>query len=78
MGKQTFKYIGLCIAFYLCISLLELFFANPLIDFIGTGFWIHMITYCILLILINPILTYFLVNRLFKFEPDIITSKVNK
>ena len=34
MGKDTFRYIGLCMLIYLSIACLQIFFLDPLIDFI--------------------------------------------
>lgn len=75
MGKQTFKYIGLCMAIYLSMSVVEIFLCKPFIDFIGTGFWTHMVVYCVLLLLVNPVVTYFVIDKFFKFEPEVITVK---
>lgn len=78
MGKQTFKYIGLCTAIYLCISAVEIFLGSPLIDFIGTDFWTHIIVYCLLLLIVNPTVVYFVIYKFFKFEPEIINTRKTK
>ena len=78
MGKQSFKYIGLCMGIYLCLSAIEIFLCKPLVDFIGTGFWTHMLVYSCLLLIANPIATYFIIKRFFKFEPEIIVANNRK
>ena len=77
MGKQTIKYIGLCIGIYLCLSVVEIFLLRPLVDFIGTGFWTHMIVYCVLLLVINPVSTYFIIEKFFNFNPETIEINNN-
>ena len=67
MGKQTFKYILLCTAIYGVLSLIEILI-KPLIEMIDNGYWTIMIVYNVLLLIINPIATYFIVNKCFKFE----------
>ena len=70
MGKDTLRYIALCMAVYLFLFLLELFPLNPLCDFIGFGFWTHFIIYIVLLLIINPLLTRFISSR-FDFREKI-------
>ena len=63
MGKDTFRYIGLCMLIYLSIACLQIFFLDPLIDFIFLGFWEHLIVHVILLLTAIPLLTKYLLGR---------------
>lgn len=67
MGKQAFKYIFLCIVIYGALSLIGILI-KPLIEMIDSSYWTIMITYNVLLLVINPIATYFIVNKCFKFD----------
>lgn len=69
MGKQSFKYILLCIGIYLALSGIEILI-KPLIEMIDSSFWAIMIIYNVLLLIVNPIATYFIVNKCFKFKSD--------
>ena len=68
MGKDAFKYLGLCIGFNLLLALIEIFILRPLVDFVGTNFITHVIVYNILFIIINPTIVALLIKKLFKFE----------
>lgn len=69
MGKQTFKYILLCIVIYGALSGIEILI-KPLIEMIDNSYWTIMIVYNVLLLIINPVVTYFIVNKCFKFESE--------
>lgn len=69
MGKQAFKYILVCMGIYLGISAIEIFLLESLVDFISTKFWIHFIVYIILLLVVNPILTRIISDKI-GFESD--------
>lgn len=68
MGKQGFKYVPLCMGIYLVLSAIEIFAFKPLINLITVSFISHVIIYNVFLLIINPLVTYLLVNKLFKFE----------
>ena len=77
MGEQTFKYILLCIGIYGALSGIEILI-KPLIEMIDSSFWTIMIVYNVLLLVINPIATYFIVNKCFKFESDEVKVESTK
>ena len=60
MGKKTFPYILLCTGLYLILSAIEIFLLKPLVDFLGTGYRIHLVVNLILLLIVNPFLVRFL------------------
>ncbi|MBR4421823.1 MAG: hypothetical protein IKS69_04750 [Erysipelotrichaceae bacterium] len=60
MDKKTIPYILLCTGLYLIVSAIEFFPLKPLIDFLGTGYKIHLIVYLILLLIVNPIIVHYL------------------
>ena len=64
MGKKTLPYIGMCFAFYLLISVIEIFLGKPLIDFIGFGYRIHLILYMVLLLLVNPLIVRIVTDKM--------------
>jgi len=69
MGKQTFKYILLCMGFYLVLAALQIFAVKPIINyFFDPGFWNYMIIYNVLLLLVNPIIVYLIIKRFFNFK----------
>ena len=81
MGKKAFKYILTCMAIYLLIAFIEVYLLLPLVNKIGTDFWTHFKVYTILLVLVNPIITYFVANLFgYKSQDDIsiITKIKNK
>ncbi|MBQ6334087.1 MAG: hypothetical protein IJI46_03330 [Erysipelotrichaceae bacterium] len=57
MGKDTFKYLGVCMGIYLALAAIEFFLLRPLVDFFGTGVYTPLIVYLIILVLVDPILT---------------------
>lgn len=78
MGKQTIKYIGLCMLIFLVLSVIEIFLLRPLIDFIGTDFWTHFIVYNVFLLLINPFATKYAINKFFDFKSEDIIEETIK
>lgn len=68
MGKQGLKYVPLCMVIYLALSAIEIFAFKPLINLITISFINHVIIYNVFLLLINPLATYLLANKIFKFE----------
>ncbi len=63
MGKDTFKYVGVCMLIYLSLALSGFFLLDPLIDFVFRGFWKHFYVHLFLLLVIDPLLTYYLAGR---------------
>lgn len=61
---EGLKYAGICMGIYLFISLIEVFAFLPLINVFNEGFWVHFIIYNVLFIIINPVLTYFIYEKL--------------
>ena len=67
MGKDTFRYIGLCMALYLTMAAIEYFLMGPLADFISQDYRVHLIAYLLCLLLINPALTRSIADRFSKY-----------
>ena len=67
MGKDTLKYIALCMLVYLGMTSVEFFVLDPLIDFVLKGFFNHLYVYLFLVLVINPLLTKKIVNS-FKWK----------
>ena len=64
MRKYYFKYIISCICIYLFLAALDIFAFKYLIEMFYTGFSKHLIIYNILFLLINPIITKIVVEKL--------------
>ena len=69
MGKDSFKYIALCIGIYLSLALIIFYPLAPLLDFFGFGFKGRLVLHLIFLLIINPILTWFIADR-FRFKEN--------
>ncbi|MBQ1483477.1 MAG: hypothetical protein IIZ28_07910 [Erysipelotrichaceae bacterium] len=69
MGKDTFRYIGLCMLIYLSIAAVQIFFLDPVIDLAVQGFFPHLYVHIALLLIFDPILTAYLLS---KFKWNII------
>ena len=66
---NSIKYILSCMLIYLSIFLLELFLLNPLLDGISENYIIRIIIYAFLMLIINPIITFYIGERL-PFNPE--------
>lgn len=66
--KIAFEYVMINIGIYLFISFIEAYPLKPLIDNIGTSFLITMVSYNVLLLIVNPLIT--------KIIADIIINKI--
>ncbi len=55
MKNDALKYIGFYTLSFLILSGIEIFLLKPLVDFISTNYWIHLVVYLILLTIVNPI-----------------------
>ena len=62
--KEGLLYMLSVMGIYLGMSFVEIFLLEPLVDFIGTGFWVHLVVYGICLLLVNPICTWFIAKLL--------------
>lgn len=65
MGKYAFKYILLCMAIYLGLSLVEVLL-KPLLNMIDDSFTTSLIVYNVFLLIVNPVATKLIVTKLFK------------
>lgn len=63
-----FLYLGLLIV--LCVF--ELFILRPVIDFFGNDFNIHLIIYLLLFILVNPLCTWLLAEKLIMVNKETV------
>lgn len=64
MGKQMFKYVLVCMGTYMSMAAVEIFLLKPLVDFFGTDFWTHLLVYAILLLVVNPVITKIITNKI--------------
>ncbi|MBQ5444957.1 MAG: hypothetical protein IIU29_07205 [Erysipelotrichaceae bacterium] len=63
MGKDTFRFIGLSMLIYLSIAALQIFLLDPVIDLAVWGFFPHLYVHIALLVIIDPIITRYLLGR---------------
>ena len=56
MNKEFFSYTAMYLIMLLTLDGIEILILKPLIDFISTNYWIHLLVYGILIIFINPII----------------------
>ena len=56
------KYMFKCMTSFLILTALEIFLFRPLVDLIGTDFWTRFYVYSVLIVFINPLLTYVLID----------------
>ena len=64
MRKRLFIYYACCTGIYLLLFLLELFVLDPVLDYFGESFWRHLLVYVVLLLIINPLLTKLISEKL--------------
>ena len=65
------KYTVLCMGLYLSLAALEIFLLSPLADFFGSSYQSHLIFYLILLLVLDPIITRILSEKIRKhFDPE--------
>ena len=60
------KYTLLCMGIYLSLVTVEIFLLSPLADFFGSSYRSHLIFYLILLLLIDPVITRILSEKIRK------------
>ena len=63
MGEDTFRFIGLGMLIYLSIAALQIFLMDPVIDLAVRGFFPHLYVHIALLVIIDPIITRYLLGR---------------
>ena len=61
--KDGLKYMLECMTVFLLTSCLEIFIFRPLVDLIGEDFRTQLIVYSICILIINPVVTYFTVEK---------------
>ena len=64
MGKDTFKYIGICMGIYLSLAAVGLLLLNIVSDLFPSGVYTPLILQLIYLLIIDPLLTRYLSDRL--------------
>ena len=64
MDKKAFKYIGLCMGVYLGMTIIEALICNLVLGLITDTYWIYLIVYGVILLIINPIATYLIVDMI--------------
>ena len=62
------KYLSTYTLIHLLLSIIEIFFLSPIIDFLGNDIFRRIIVYSILFLLINPLFVYMLDRFIFKEE----------
>ena len=60
------KYTLLCMGIYLSLAATEFFLLSPLADFFGSSYRSHLILYLILLLVLDPIITRILSEKIRK------------
>lgn len=63
MKVKLFLHFLLVLGIYLGLSLIELYCLSPLLDIVTNSHYIRLIVYLVLLILVNPYVTYILKNK---------------
>ena len=62
------KYLSTYTLVHLLLSIIEIFFLSPIIDFLGNDIFSRIIVYSMLFLLINPLFVYMLDRFIFKEE----------
>ena len=62
------KYLSTYTLVHLLLSIIEIFFLSPIIDFLGNDIFRRIIVYSMLFLLINPLFVYMLDRFIFKEE----------
>ena len=69
MGKDAVRYVAVCIGIYLSLALIAFFPLAPLSDFISFDYRVHLLLAALFLLIIDPVLTWFLADR-FRFKEE--------
>ena len=65
------KYTLLCMGIYLSLAAAEIFLLSPAADFFGSSYRSHLVFYLVLLLILDPIVTKILSEKIRKhFEPQ--------
>ena len=62
------KYLSTYTLVHLLLSVIEIFFLSPIIDFLGNDIFRRIIVYSILFLIVNPLFVYILDRFIFKEE----------
>ena len=65
---NNIKYLSTYTLVHLLLSVIEIFFLSPIIDFLGNDIFSRIIVYSMLFLLINPLFVYMLDRFIFKEE----------
>ena len=60
---KVFRFLGFTLGIYLGLFLLELLALSPLLDIWGKDFRLRILIWNILLLIVDPLLTWFLTKR---------------
>ena len=66
---EGLKYMFLCLLLYLTLGLIEIYGLRPLLDTVTESFFLQTVIYAALMLIVNPILTYVISERL-PFAPS--------
>ncbi|MBQ5804538.1 MAG: hypothetical protein IIW22_02035 [Erysipelotrichaceae bacterium] len=65
------KYTLLCMGIFLSLSAAEILLLNPVADFFGSSYLSHLIFYLVLLLILDPVITRILSEKIRKhFNPE--------
>lgn len=62
------KYLSTYTLVHLLLSVIEIFFLSPIIDFLGNDIFRRIVVYSILFLIVNPLFVYMLDKFIFKEE----------
>lgn len=68
--KHRFLYFVFSFGFYCLLAFIDFFVLNRLLDVITESYFFHMIVFIVCLLVVNPIITYLLLNLL-PFKPQL-------
>ena len=63
MKKKMFRYFLICVGTYLILAAVEIFLLGPLVDMITVKFWGRFAIYCVLLLIVDPLIMRFVADR---------------
>ena len=66
MGKRLSACFLMSLTILLFLAAAEIFLLRPVIDMISFSDWVQLVIYCILIIVINPIIAKMITNYLMK------------
>lgn len=71
--KDWLKHFVLYLGILLALCLLEVIVLNPIIDFFGVDFYIHLFAYLLLFIVVNPLCTWLIAQKIIFIDKDVET-----